>query len=210
MAIAFDNATDSGAQNGSPFTFSHTTGNGSNRLLLLFIHNTTGTNDNPSSVTYDGVAMTQLGTTNGNGWTESIWYLANPNSGAKTVSVTSTNSNFSYCTAISFTGCSGVVDNYTTNIQIGSNNSCTMNVSSATGNVVVDGIIIHSGSHTLSVTGGQTIELGGLAQPANPARSVSFLAGAATTTMSWSWDGTAQTSNQIGCEIVAAPNVVFT
>jgi uncharacterized repeat protein (TIGR01451 family) len=57
-SIALDNTTNTSGQN-NPITFAHATGTGSNRLLLVgFIMNDPKT---VTSVTYNGVALTQAG-----------------------------------------------------------------------------------------------------------------------------------------------------
>lgn len=104
MAIAFDNLTNSGIITIIPGTFSHTT-SGTNRLLLLFIEGDFA-GDNVSAASYNGVAMTLAvkAFQNANRWGY-IYILANPASGANTVSITNAGAaNAFLATAVSYTG----------------------------------------------------------------------------------------------------------
>lgn len=85
--VTYDNSSvgSTGAINASSKTVSHTTGSGSNRLLLVTVH-WNGT-QNVSSVTYGGTAMTGLtAVANGNVKSQTYW-LAAPASGANNVVV---------------------------------------------------------------------------------------------------------------------------
>lgn len=80
MAIAFDNSTSaSGTLTSTSFSY---TCSGSDRLLVLFLDRWT-TSGYPSTVSYNGVAMTLLGEHSiRRRWT--VYYLINPDSGANT------------------------------------------------------------------------------------------------------------------------------
>lgn len=86
MAIAFDSAVNAQIQNpGTSLTFSHTC-SGSDRILYVMAFTR---NDTTTGVTYNGVSMTQVGTT----ITESsdrysIWQLIAPATGANNVVIT--------------------------------------------------------------------------------------------------------------------------
>lgn len=77
--IVFDNSTDGGAATATSLTFSHTTA-GANRILFV----TVLAGGSISSVTYNGVAMTQA-VASGN---HAIFYLVNPTIGANNVVIT--------------------------------------------------------------------------------------------------------------------------
>jgi hypothetical protein len=81
MAIAFD-ATSSASGSGDPITWSHTC-TGSNLYLLVQVVSATATA--PSSVTYNGVVMSLVYTINTK---NRVYGLANPATGANTVSIT--------------------------------------------------------------------------------------------------------------------------
>ena len=93
MAIALDAHTAAGisaAANplASPQTFSHTTGSGANRLLIVTIKMRGGAGGVVTGVTYNGVAMTQVTPEALTSTAHAvIYYLVNPASGANTVSI---------------------------------------------------------------------------------------------------------------------------
>lgn len=82
-------ATSSKARSGSPLVWSHTVGNRKNRILIVCVGAfETGSATYATAVTYNGVALTQLGT-NGNVERHySIWYLLAPPVGTFNISVT--------------------------------------------------------------------------------------------------------------------------
>lgn len=91
MAIKF-NAVSVGASTGtSPLTWSHTNASNSNRLLVVAISVGATTSPNCSGVTYNGSAMTLLGSARSTSTIQAtLWYLLNPSTGANTISATVT------------------------------------------------------------------------------------------------------------------------
>ena len=93
---------------GSPFTFSHNVGAGSNRLLIVQAHVLkVGTNTflGASGVTYNGVSMTRIAAAGSTRSGTDFWYLINPASGTNDVVVTYNESvGFFHGDAISFNG----------------------------------------------------------------------------------------------------------
>ncbi len=96
--VTFDSTngtSESGASNNAPLTWSHTTGAEGNMVLIVTVDTTMPTTPsaNPpataTSVTYNGVALTELTslTPNGDDAYGSVWYLTNPPSGANNVVV---------------------------------------------------------------------------------------------------------------------------
>ena len=83
MAIEFNNATDGWANS----SFSHTVGNGSNRLLVAMLRGGTQSNQETVSATYNGVSMTKIGSVQipGDRWLH-LFYLLNPDTGTHTIS----------------------------------------------------------------------------------------------------------------------------
>jgi hypothetical protein len=72
------NITSKFASPGSSYTFSHTQNSGSDRLLVVIVHNPNGTNT--TGVTYGGVSLTSKlnYNTGGTSWKTRIWYLEDP------------------------------------------------------------------------------------------------------------------------------------
>lgn len=108
MAIAFDAATGTTSTNTNTNTFTHTC-SGTDRFLIVpcaSLNN--GALDAVTGVTYNGVAMTRLGSFYQVGtfnWIIYIYYLANPDSGTNNVVVTRNTSNGqTYGAAASYTG----------------------------------------------------------------------------------------------------------
>lgn len=103
MAIAFDTAVDGGTTGSFPATWSHTC-SGSNRMLFVFVsYINTGT---ISGITYNGVALTKIGSQNvgGASGATDLWYLVNPSSGSNTVSVSGSGSGTNGFASSSYTG----------------------------------------------------------------------------------------------------------
>lgn len=90
MAITFDAASTNDGT-GSPLTWSHTVGTGSERILLVgaCVRKESDPRPTITAVTYGGVSLTQAVTRANDGKTSTdIWYLVNPTSGTATVSIT--------------------------------------------------------------------------------------------------------------------------
>lgn len=105
MAIAFDAATDGGAN----LTWSHTC-TGDNRILFVAVM-TDVAGDGVNGITYDSVALTKINSVQGgNTRYISLWYLINPATGSNTVSLDV--DDFHLAGSISYTGAlqSGVPD----------------------------------------------------------------------------------------------------
>jgi hypothetical protein len=136
--IAYVSSTDGGNNGGSgnTRTFSHTTGSGTDRYLLVGVIGdvTSGAND-PVSVTYNGVSMTLIDSmkaVQGGNRYNYVWGLANPATGAHNVVVTFTSAHYILTGAIEYSGVQGVDVTYkedaytnskTTSITTTANNS---------------------------------------------------------------------------------------
>lgn len=105
MPIAFDAVSDGGLANGTSQNWSHTC-TGSDLFLVVGIK-LYGTLD-ITSVTYNGVAMTEIGNiANPNEATYAVLYgLIGPGTGSNTVAIARTSSNFIASGAASYTGVS--------------------------------------------------------------------------------------------------------
>lgn len=102
MAIAYDNSTASAYSGASSttVTWSHTC-SGTDRVLVVGVYTT---NDNLSTVTYNGVSCTFIGKIAGTTDYIHLYYLINPASGANNVVATATSALLGYGQATSITG----------------------------------------------------------------------------------------------------------
>lgn len=192
MAVVFDAVgPNSGGQANGPsvttINWSHTC-TGSNLLLVVGV-GVGSTNDASvtTTVKYNNVSMTSAGkmhSNNGtNGYVE-LFYLVNPTTGANTAVVTSNTSVTSLeGGSISFTGVDQTtpVSNATT--AAGSGTTPTVNVSSATGNMVVDAVVNGSPIASSSQTNRWLNNWSNSSAAGNAAQSTA--AGAASVTMSY-------------------------
>lgn len=188
MAIAFDAASSHKGNNVSSLTWSHTC-SGSNRLLWVCAGNGALLPTATTSVTYNGVAMTEVGDVVQTFAHASHHYLVAPDTGAHDVVVTYAGSNDECIAgAVSYTG----VDQSTpvgtfAGANAGTGNP-TVNVSSATDELVVDGVYVaaHQTADTLTVGGSQTQRVNNEdSGDGYGVLGMSEEAGAGTVTMSW-------------------------
>lgn len=103
--ISFDASTNGGSTTGTSLSFSHTC-SGNNRVLFVAtVTDTANNTDYITGVTYNGVAMSQVGTFSspGLGGVE-LYILVNPASGVNTVTVSLSSSVTIYAVASSYTG----------------------------------------------------------------------------------------------------------
>lgn len=107
MALAFDASSIKAFTAGSPVTLSHTC-TGSNRILIVFVFDSAGSTHGTTGVTYNGVAMTQIGTAqtypSGAVSSTSAWYLIAPATGVNTISVATTTASSTSIISMSYTG----------------------------------------------------------------------------------------------------------
>lgn len=103
MAIALDTSTQANGTT-TALTWSHTC-TGSN--LKLFVHVHTAGASLPSSVTFNGINLTQI---QSNGNLSSLWYLDNPTTGAHNIIINASNQ-FLGGSGASYTGCASGIDN---------------------------------------------------------------------------------------------------
>lgn len=131
MAIAFDAASAAGnvSTSTSPLTFSHTC-SGTNRIL--FVEAGQRNASTVSGITYNGVAMTQIGTVLHPPLTTSdgnyLYYLINPATGAHNVSIAYGGGADLRGSSVSYTGAkqSGVPDQSTTLTGSATSNSMSL------------------------------------------------------------------------------------
>ena len=169
-----------------PFTWAHTC-SGTDRLLRVTVSHF-DSSDAVTGVTYNGVALTAVpsgATTNGQCWI-TAYYLIAPDTGTHDIVVTVAGNVFDFgAGAISYNDVHQTVPLGTAVTATGTGTTPTVDVSSATDELVDDGlVIIHSG--TLSVGAGQTQRWNAIATFGFIKYAGSTEVGAASTTMSWS------------------------
>ena len=118
MAIAFDAATTfSGSTLNSTQSWTHTTADGANRVLVVSVSlfSQQATAIAPTGVTYGGDSLTrQIGASNvaaSSAMVQELWTLATPSTGANTVEITlphSSCSNPPKAVSITYTGSTGI------------------------------------------------------------------------------------------------------
>lgn len=150
MAIAFDAVTTS-----SSTTFSHTVGAGSNRIL--WVGATLGTST-ITGVTYNGVAMTLSSSVASGSYTNYLFWLVAPASGAHNVVFTNSGGGFFQNWAASYTGASqtGVPEGTQQANQASSNTTGAVNITTTHNNcwMVGHGFEDTNGGGDLSQNGG--------------------------------------------------------
>lgn len=185
MALAVD-AIGSGSGSGSSLTFAHTC-SGSNRLLVVWVSYYDSL-DTPTGVTYNGVAMTAIpSSTAANGdYKIAGYYLINPATGTNNVVISFTGSMFDIgAGSVSFTDAHQTTPLGTAVTATGTSTTPSVTVSSAAGEIVLDGlVIVHSGA--LTVDGSQTQRWKANTGNAFIKYAGSTEGGAASTAMSWS------------------------
>jgi len=176
-----------GGQDVTSISWNHTC-SGSNRALIVAVGFNTFGGISISSVTYNSVAMTDIGgITNGSSRRSQLFKLSNPTSGDHVVQV-----NFSgTCsnaggTSVSFTGAHQTTASLTGTLATATGASSTppsISVSSGSGQIVIDNLVHHP-LEVVSQGSGQTLQDlsgdGGAYE-----NNVSTEPGAASVTMSW-------------------------
>jgi hypothetical protein len=203
--VAFD-ARTTNLQNASSSTttFSHTV-TGSNPALVVFVA-LTGTAQTVSSITYNGVSLTSIGTVNDTlGATKprlEAWGLSGPATGAHNVVVTLSAANSGWdAIAVSFTGTagSGTFDGFQSAIQSGAGTSVTVTVTTGdTGDMVVDCTASCADNGTTSGSG-QTQRWQDNSGTSNTQGSTK--AGGASVAMSESWDNSTDGKVLVGINV---------
>lgn len=191
----------------SSLTVAHTVGTGANAILIVE-YSTRGTTS-PTSITYNGVALTQLSAiSNGTVVTSEIWYLKAPTTGTHNIVVTLATPHEFTIGATSFFNVNLTTTFGTPTTGTGTSTSPSIAVASATGNLVIDTIATRQQSGAPTVGAGQTqlwTNNSGTAS-ADELGAGSTEAGAASVTMSWTLTDSMEWAS-IGVSLTAAPNV---
>ena len=201
MAVAFDTCT-SGSGTGTSISFSHTC-TGSDLVLYAYVTVAANADFNPAA-TYNSVSMTLLQERVANAYYIALFRLVNPATGANTLAVTGLPGGGQEAViAVSFSGVDQTTpDDTPVYSDSGAASSVSDNVSSATGNMVLDGVSVQ-GNRAITQGADQTIPTNGLVDQTQMETAVSYESGAATNTMSWSWTGNARVGH-IAVDINAA------
>ena len=138
-------------------TWSHTVGAGLNRILIVGVSLNNGAG-NVNSVTYGGTALVRIGSRTDGGLNTKIeiWKLVAPASGTANIVVTLSAAKRIVAGSVSFTGVDQTTPNGAFASNVGANATATVNVTSATGELVIDTFATQGDSGPATVGGGQT------------------------------------------------------
>jgi hypothetical protein len=192
MAITVGNVTtQADNESGTPLTFAHN--NNGDYLVVDVAQGYTDSSGAPTGVTYNGAAMTLLGSKQNatSGRWSSQWGRIAPTSGSNNVAV-SWNAYGAVCfvTARSFSGVHQTVPVGTTVTAEATSTAITVTVTSASGELVIDGCAVTraGGAVTITVDGSQAQDSNGVSSHAtdtlNQTAATSHEDGAASTVMS--------------------------
>lgn len=207
VGIARDNSSSNRVSGTTTNSFSYTDGSGANRALSVETQNESTAN--PTSITYNSVAMTQLSCQQDGGFTGHkmcIYYLANPASGANTLTATWAGNESSVVFVQSYTGASQTTP---TNVVFNSAHSVTDLAVAVTGTVSTSWVVgegYDSDTNTITITSGGTI----LTNNGNDASMDSnTTTGGGTYTTNWHYATTATLGQGISVELpIAAATAV--
>lgn len=202
MAILFDKSSVASTNpDATTLTWNHTNSGFGNTYLIVAI--CLRNNRAVSTVTYNSVSMTFIREDNpGTDVRTELWYLPNPAVGINSVLITAGSSTTISAIAATFYNVSGLGNNN----GAGSNvavTSGTVNVTSATGELVISALGLQSLNGSAAVSGGQTL----IAKRSGTANAVAlgYLPGTGTATMSWTF-----TSDRYALSAVALKPVGIT
>lgn len=185
MPVVFDAASNGQGGVVTTLNINHTC-TGTDRLLVVGCSINSGASASVSGVTYNGVSMTSAGAApiDGGNTEVSLWYLVAPATGSNTIAITITGTISGISAGgVSFTGVHQTTPVGTYASATGNSTTATVNVTSATNEMVVDvcGCFFTS---TLSVGAGQTQRFNAQAGFVVTGAG-STEAGASSVTMSW-------------------------
>jgi hypothetical protein len=206
-AITFDAVASKAATNGASTTWTHTTGTGTDRILIvgLATEDTSTSVLNVSTITYGGVAMTAVANSTATAGSSTydraqLFYLLNPASGTNTISVTWGGAvNGISAGSISLAGVAQSAPSTAAINSATSGNTISANIAVATaGSWLVS--VANSGASNATLTPGSTqTKRWGLGQ--SNSGGAGSTATPATGTVSTTW--TASSSSQLALSVVA-------
>lgn len=200
MALAVD-ATSSGSAAATSCTVSHTV-SGSDRLIYACCSIIMVSSSDTITATYNGAAMTEVATgaqsASGDTWVTKIFRRIAPDTGAHDIVVSTDNAGGAHFAVggISFTGGNQSSPEGSAVEAEGSSSPATVNVSSASDEIVIDAVLM-LGTAGLTPGGGQTGFASAVLASAVDT-GASYETGSGTTTMSW-------TSTDTAWQIAAIP-----
>lgn len=135
--IGFDSANSTIlTSQANSVSWKHTTGTGPNRVLLVAVDvfNSGGTPTTVTSVTYDGIALTQVATAvySSNPQVRSyVFLLTNPTAGTRTITVTFAASTLAVCGSVTYTNVNQTSPVLANNTASGSGTSASVSVTAS-------------------------------------------------------------------------------
>lgn len=205
--VAFDAATFNA---GNLPSFSHTC-SGSNRYLFTCVHDwsVNPLNGYATGCTYNGVAMTDLGSkiTTPDGYR--LFGLVNPASGSHTVTVTTGSGAGPIAWAISFTNVHQTVPIGTPGQASGIGTTATISVTGTNVESLVVAFLTYFGGNGSFTAGvGQTVPTGSPATSGNTGAALAYKGGGGTVTLTESWASGTNDWAKIAVELFTATPTV--
>jgi hypothetical protein len=184
-SITASSATTGVLNNASSTTFSYTTPNTSNRLLMVGVSaQQPGASIN--SITYNGVALTRLGRfVNSSQSRIEIWYLKSPTIGTYNLVVNNSQPDNGIIGAMTFSGVNLTTTFGTLATAQSNGTTASVTAASAAGELVYSVVAFNNGSTNLNPGSGQT-EYWDATINSSTTGAGSTKAGAASVAMSWS------------------------
>lgn len=203
MAVAFD-ASSTATGTGVAASWSHTC-TGSDRILFVSISYDGALGDAFATGTYNGVAMTKVGELLAQQGL-SHYRLVNPASGSHLIELAWTDSFVWAASAHSFTGAHATQTATATTSEAATGNTVTKNISSATGDMVVDALSLNAAAVSTTTPGANQTTNAVESEAAASATlcGMSHEAGGATVTMSWDWTSASTRNAHSAINIAAA------
>lgn len=192
-AIAVDNTSNSGTFTiGTSFSWSHTT-SGSDRVLVVGVTDGRNNTVRVTGVTYNGESLSSSASVASGGLNASFYYLANPDTGANTVQVSSAATLAGIAGAISVTGADTTdpIDDTDTSSGNGKSSSASL-TTTQTNSVLVDALSVaytfasgftEGASQTL-IADAENVTFGG-----EGGISYKTVSSSGSQSMSWTWGG---------------------
>ena len=200
---AFDTASTCAPGNALSFSWAHTVGNGSNRLLLVNVSVRNNASQKVSSVTYAGKSLTQVGYVANSSYVRAeLWRLVNPPTGTSDVVVNLYAAANAVCSATSWSGVNQSTPLGSKVTTTGNSTSPYKAVTSATNDVVYDALAALT-DVTATAGAGQT-ERVNQAVPVTVRAASASAPGASSVTMSYTL-ASAQPWAILAVPIKAAP-----
>lgn len=197
MAIAFDAATALQSNPGTTLTYAHTVGSVSKRYLIVMAYLPSGFT--VSSITFNGVTMTQIDTTSTAAEVVYLFGLSNPPVGANNVVVTASGATPNmYSRAASYSGVRQVttVDNHGVN-NGASVNTISQSITPLRSGCWLVGLLTNDGSNTVTPNTGTTLRPNSTAASIALADSNGSIVPPASTGLGYSWGGAPSTATAV-------------